>query len=115
MEEVLLAPLEEMRTYTFTPASRAARAISTFRPCSILYWFSKPPAAARVVPKAEKNIEGGGVREESWEAHREVSASTMVVSLAGGAAEAAGGVRLVIESMREMEGCARRVLRIWEP
>ena len=96
------------------PASRAARASSTFSPCSILYWFSKPPAAARVVPKAEMKRSGVGLRDDSWAAHLLLSSETNVVSLAG-ASEAAGGVRREIVSMRLTPVLEIRLVRMWEP
>jgi hypothetical protein len=45
-----------------------------------LYWFSKPPAAPRVVAKDEMKMDGVGLSEESWLAHLEVSSETKVVS-----------------------------------
>jgi hypothetical protein len=115
IDEVLLAPVEEMSTYTLEPASCAALAISTFSPCSILYWFSKPPAAPRVVAKAEMKMLGVGVSAESWLAQVEVSFVTIVVSLAWGASAAACGVRREMVSMRVTAGLAMRLFRMWAP
>lgn len=104
-----------MSTYTLVPASRTARAASMLTPCSSLYWFSKPPAAARVVASAEKKMLGGGAKAEIWLAHLEVSLSMNVVSLACGAEAAMAGVRREIVSTRETAGLSRRLLRMKEP
>lgn len=68
-----------------------------------------------MVPKAEKNRAGGGVREASCLAHCEVSSETNAVSLAWGAVLAASGVRREMASTREIDGFARTVFRIWVP
>lgn len=39
--------------------------------------MSAPPAAARVVPRPEKKIEGAGVAAETVDGHFDVSSSTM--------------------------------------
>ena len=83
--------------------------------CSNLYWFSNPPAAARVVAREEMKIEGVGVRAASSEGHLDVSGETKVVSFALGAPPAAAGVRREIVSTRVTDGLARRLLRMWPP
>ena len=74
-------------------------------------WFSTPPAAARVVPRPLKKMDGGGETEESLVAHSALSLEIMGCSFA-----------LVFEGSRraractlEMEGSERRVVRICEP
>ena len=56
-----------MRTYVPVGAvawERAALARATLRSCSSAYCLSKPPAAARVVARAENRISGG---TEDWD------------------------------------------------
>lgn len=115
MFEALFALADEIKTQTLVPASRAARAISMFNPCSTLYWFSNPPAAPLVVPKEEMKILGDGTNEESWPAHRDVSSATKVVSLLCGAKLAAWGVRREMVSTRLTAEFASRLFRIWVP
>ena len=74
-------------------------------------WFSTPPAAARVVPRPEKKIEGVGVIEESLEGHSELSFEIMACSFAS----VVGGSRRPRAWTLDMEGRVRRVLRMCEP
>lgn len=64
-----------MRTYVSTPAFFAAVASSKFRSRSIFRWLATPPAAERVVPRPERNMdfEGEAGREGNKDAHVEVS------------------------------------------
>jgi len=73
--------------------------------------FSTEPAAPRVVPNAEKKMDGGGVMEESFVAHSEVSAVTRGLSLKS----LVEGSRREREEMLLIEGRDRRVERICEP
>lgn len=74
---------------------------------------AKLPAWARVVPRAEKKRDGGGVRARMSAAQVEVSGDMMAWSLEE--ESAVGGVRRAWAVMLVMDGWARRVLRIWEP
>jgi len=78
---------------------------------SIFRWPSTPPAASRVVPRAEKKMLGGGVTEESFEAHSEVSAVTSECNF--GSVEV--GSRRAREWTEVIEGRERRAERRWEP
>src|SRR5271163_4517384 len=101
-----------MSTYTFVPESLAALASSMFKSCSSLYWLSKPPAAARVVARAEKMMDGGGERELRWEAHVVVSLLTNCLTFGS---DRSGGLRRARISMEETEAEARRVERMKAP
>jgi hypothetical protein len=72
--------------------------------------LSKPPAAARVVARAEKKSWGGGLTEERWAGHFEVSASMKEVSFA--VAGAFEGWRRARMSMAVTAGRDMRVFRI---
>jgi len=83
-----------------------------FRSWSIRRWFATLPAAPRVVPRAEKKIEEGGVMEESLEDHWALSASVRAWSLES---VAVVGARREMEWMEVIEGRERRVERMWLP
>lgn len=74
-------------------------------------WAVVEPAAARVVPREERKIEGGGVMEESWVGQIEESVEVRAWSLG----EVEAGARRASVWTEEMEGRARRVERMCEP
>lgn len=100
-----------MNTKVLTPRALASRASSMLRSWSIFHWAARPPASARLVPRAEKTVLGVGEREASLVVHWVVSGSRMALSL--------GEVALVWR--REMvwivlnAGEAMRVVRMLEP
>lgn len=70
-----------------------------------------PPAAARVVPRALKKIEGWGVRDVRLGDHFVESASTIELSFV----DVELGARRVIDVMLVISGRDERVDRILEP
>jgi hypothetical protein len=106
-------PPEEMKTNVFAPAAFAALAISMFRSWSIFHWLATPPAAARVVPTAEKTVCGGGAREGSLAAQVAVSVSMRAVRLEGEEAAGFGARREIVVVWRV--GAARRAGRMQPP
>lgn len=99
-----LTAAEEMRTYVCTPASLAAFARARLRSRSIFLWASTLPAAAFVVPSAERNIEEPfGYRE----GHVSESFASSEVSLG----DSVGSLRRAYADTEKL-GCARRVERI---
>lgn len=68
-----------------------------------------PPAAVRVVPRAEMTVLGGGASEEREEVQRSVLDSMMGVRVGPGVL---GGRREIVVTGTEEE---RRVERMWEP
>lgn len=74
-------------------------------------WASTEPAAPRVVPSPEKNMEGGGAMEDSWVAHCEDSVE--ISGLSFGSLEA--GARRESVWTADMEGRERSVERMCEP
>lgn len=100
-----------IRTYTLTPDSFADLASARLRSRSIARWAATLPACERVVPRAEKRIEGVGMMELSCEGHCALSVEVRACSL--GAVLA--GARRARVCTAEMEECERRVERMCEP
>ena len=74
---------------------------------------AREPAAALVVPKAERRTLGGGLREDMV-----VGQSLGVAEMCGwrvGVSEAVGRVRRAMAWMVGWEGRVERTERIWEP
>lgn len=72
-----------------------------------------PPACLRVVPRAEKTVEGRGEREASLAVHWVVSGSMMALSL--GPVDLGARREMVWIADGEGDGEERRVVRMWEP
>lgn len=79
----------------------------------MLRWAARLPAWARVVPRAERKMEGGGERVERWVGQVEVSVEvTGWILECGSGVDGARRARAVTVVMEER---FRRVERIWDP
>lgn len=93
------------------PAFFAAVASSRLRSWSILYWLEKEPAAARVVPRAEKKMLGLGVRVERLVDQEFESSEVMALSFE----ESARGGRRERVVIWLVRGWLSRAWSMWLP
>lgn len=76
-------------------------------------WAASDPADARVVPRAERKIDGRGERVERVGA--QVAVSELICDLRAVLGRVEGRVRRASACTEVKAGLEARILRIWEP